>query len=339
MLLGLDASDVWQRVHAQTHPRLQRLASLLPAITASEHAPATVDKYSQTFERFRRWCRETEIQALPATSEHVALYLVELMLAAESSAPVDAAYSAINWAHRKACMDSPCQSTLVAQTVQGCHRLLAKPAHKKRPLTMDQIKVLVRHFHRPDLSLVHLQMLTLVLPGFKGFMRWDDMARLRPENINITGQHMTVFLESRKNDQFREGHLVPISRAEDVSFCAVYWMEKFLSRAQHLANQPLFGKVRMVGDVQVIRDSMTYSRAREVFLGMLKEANIAKSSVGRSEFGLHSLRSGGVSSALQNPGVSVRLVQRHGGWKHLESMQGYVAESPEALLQVTKGME
>ena len=56
------------------------------------------------------------------------------------------------------------------------------------------------------------------------------------------------------------------------------------------------------------------------------------------EYGLHSLRSGGVSAALQVPGVSGRLVQRHGGWRHIESMQGYV-KGDAALLSVTGGLK
>ena len=55
-----------------------------------------------------------------------------------------------------------------------------------------------------------------------------------------------------------------------------------------------------------------------------------------SKFCLHSLRSGGVSAALSSPGVPVRLVQRHGGWRRLDSMEGYVDETLDNLLQVSR---
>ena len=67
---------------------------------------------------------------------------------------------------------------------------------------------------------------------------------------------------------------------------------------------------------------------------MLQEVNESP-----QEYGLHSLRSGGVSAALQVPGVSGRLVQRRGGWRHIESMQGYVKEGDAALLSVTSGLK
>ncbi|XP_065198970.1 uncharacterized protein LOC135830672 [Sycon ciliatum] len=303
-----------------------------------EHASSTVTKYSQTFDRFVQWCRRVQVNYLPASADHVALYLVELLSAASSSAPISSAVSAIAWAHRKVCLPSPTDTPLVGQTILGCQRLLARPAHKKTPITMAQLRQLVCTFDRPRLSLMHLQMLALITLGFRGFMRWDDMSRLKVTNIEVNSQHMTVFLDSRKNDQFREGHLVPISRCPDRSVCAVFWMETFLDRAQHQPGQPLFGKIQMDKGVQVVHGSMTYSRAREMFLDMLREAGVSDVQSGVQEYGLHSLRAGGVSSALRAPGIPVRLVQRHGGWKHLESMQGYVAESADATLQVTRGM-
>ena len=56
------------------------------------------------------------------------------------------------------------------------------------------------------------------------------------------------------------------------------------------------------------------------------------------EYCLHSLRSGGVSTVLQSPGIPVLLAQRHGGWRRLESMEGYVDESLESLLHVSRSL-
>ena len=83
----------------------------------------------------------------------------------------------------------------------------------------------------------------------------------------------------------------------------------FLKEGQHLPDQPLFVKVRMVDHKQAIRESITYSRARELFLAVLREAGVSRSmSASRQEFGLHSLWSRGVFSPLANPGLPVRLV-------------------------------
>eukprot|EP00117_Sycon_ciliatum_P008268 scpid81434/ scgid11043/ len=96
----------------------------------------------------------------------------------------------------QACIDAPCCSELVRQTLQGCHRLLARPAQKKKPFTLQDIRKLIQCSSQSEPSLVHLQMMTLILLGFRGFLRWGDMVRLQPDSINISARHMSVFIES-----------------------------------------------------------------------------------------------------------------------------------------------
>jgi hypothetical protein len=56
---------------------------------------------------------------------------------------------------------------------------------------------------------------------------------------------------------------------------------------------------------------------------------------GNVDFGLHSLRSGGATVAA-NASVSDRCWKRHGRWKCDKSKDGYVADSLDRRLAVTK---
>jgi len=74
--------------------------------------------------------------------------------------------------------------------------------------------------------------------------------------------------------------------------------------------------------------SISYSCLREQF--------IRKSlRVWHVEFGLHSLRVGGATKAA-NMGVPDRLFKRHGRWKSENAKDGYVDDSVERRLSVTK---
>ena len=53
------------------------------------------------------------------------------------------------------------------------------------------------------------------------------------------------------------------------------------------------------------------------------------------EFGLHSLRAGGATAAANN-GVPDRLFKRHGRWKSDGAKDGYVEDSADRRLEVTK---
>ena len=72
---------------------------------------------------------------------------------------------------------------------------------------------------------------------------------------------------------------------------------------------------------------------RELFLAKWKELGFDP-----SQFGLHSLRAGGATTAA-NAGVPDRLFKRHGRWRSETAKDGYVKDSREVLLSVTKSLK
>ena len=92
--------------------------------------------------------------------------------------------------------------------------------------------------------------------------------------------------------------------------------------------------MRTVGSKSCIREKMTYSSARERLKDMLEKIGLDA-----SKFCLHSLRSGGASAALRTEGIPIRLVQRHGGWRRIESLEGYIEESLDNLLCVSRRLD
>lgn len=56
-----------------------------------------------------------------------------------------------------------------------------------------------------------------------------------------------------------------------------------------------------------------------------------------SDFGLHSLHSGGTSQVARN-GVSGRVWRRHGGWRTVQAADGYVEESLDNTLLVSRSL-
>ena len=72
---------------------------------------------------------------------------------------------------------------------------------------------------------------------------------------------------------------------------------------------------------------------RELFLAKLTELGFDS-----TKYGLHSLRSGGATAAA-NEGVPDRLFKWHGRWKSESAKDGYVKDSREALMSVTKSLK
>ena len=79
---------------------------------------------------------------------------------------------------------------------------------------------------------------------------------------------------------------------------------------------------------------MSYARTREIVLQAFAELGYP-----RHLFGLHSLiiRAGGASAAA-NAGVGDRLFKRHGRWRSDRAKDGYIKDSLESLLSVSKSL-
>ena len=74
---------------------------------------------------------------------------------------------------------------------------------------------------------------------------------------------------------------------------------------------------------------LSYTRAQEILLKALDDIDFDK-----SRFDLHSLRSGGASTAA-NKGVSERLLKAHGRWSSDRAKDGYIKDNLRSQMSVS----
>ena len=102
------------------------------------------------------------------------------------------------------------------------------------------------------------------------------------------------------------------------------------------SNLPLFRRLvfHRSNSSYSLRDAIiSYTSCREILRNSLKELGF-----NLDDYGLHSLRSGGITSVIRNScnSVSERLLKIHGRWKIDAAKDMYVKESLDNRLQVTK---
>ena len=198
------------------------------------------------------------------------------------------------------------------------------------PITADQVKEVVRKFGSGNLS--ELQITCLISIGFAGFLRWDDLKALRRCDLLITDDHMSISLAKRKNDQFREGSSILVARIHSSS-CPVAVMERFLLAGGHQKSDYLFRNICHNKQGFSLRPQpLSYSRASELFKKQLKAIGLNP-----KQYGLHSLRSGGASTAAA-AAIPDRLLMRHGGWRSESAKNMYIQETQETLLKVSRAL-
>ena len=116
--------------------------------------------------------------------------------------------------------------------------------------------------------------------------------------------------------------------------CPVAMLECYIERTGIRCNDQcfLFCAIQNTKRSEILRQSgkISYTCMNDLYNKKLTSLGFSA-----AEFGLHSLRSGGATTAA-NAGVPDRLFKRHGRWKSENAKDGYVKDSIESRLQVSK---
>ena len=327
------SAGVWPLLKNLEDPELRRLAQSLPATVLKSRADSTTKKYLGAYQRWKTWAEARhEVPAFPVQAVHLALYLQHLSESVQSKAAVEEAVHALSWLHEVAGLEAVGSVPIVQATVNGLRRVLAKPKTRKEPITVDMLKAMVESVG-PDPSLTEVRLLAMCLISFAGFLRCDELIKLKCSDITINAESMIINVASSKTDQYREGSSLVVART-GTETCPVSMLERYFTMGGlcHTSHERVFRGITKTRTGEKLRKSggLSYSRAREILLEKIKAMGWDP-----SQFGMHSLRAGGATAAA-NAGVPDRLFKRHGRWRSETAKDGYVKDSVEKRLEVSK---
>ena len=260
------------------------------------------------------------------------VYLQHLSETKASKSAVEEAVNSLAWAHSMAGISSPTTSPFIQATLEGLKRALAKPVCKKAPFTVEMLQAVVRDAKETN-SLSSLRLAAICLISFAGFLRFDELANIRPCDLEISEDNWTKQIPRSKTDQLRQGNEVVVARTSSET-CPVAMLETYIQRGgiQMDSSQKLFRPISN-GRCEKLHESggITYSRMRELLKQKLVELGF-----NAADFSLHSLRAGGATAAAA--GVSDRVFKRHGRWKSETAKDGYIEDSLHKRLSVTQNL-
>ena len=334
LFVSVDMLDkgAWNVFKELDDPELKDLAKELPMTVMSSRASSTTSKYLRAFRRWKEWANSHKLTSIPAAAHHIALYLQYIAKTTTSKATAEEAVYAIAWAHSLAGLPSPTETPLVQTTLQGLCRLLAKPIKKKEPMTVEMLQAMVRDVDRNE-TLTSVRLATACLLAFAGFLRFDELIHIRCCDLTVDEKMLKIQIPRSKTDQLRKGDEVIIARSLAMT-CPVRMLERYIRMANIRMDSELFlfRQITKSKKGESLRDggAVSYTTMRELFKKKVKELGYPA-----DVFGLHSLRAGGASAAA-NAGVSDRLFKRHGRWRSDNAKDGYVEDSLDNRLSVTR---
>ena len=300
-------------------------------------ADSTAKRYKKEIVKFIEYCNFSGVRPVPPFPvAFIVAYLFKVSKSSNSYASLVMSHAALKWFHSLGPSNgaNPLDNSI-------CHNLLEaarrnKPVSvKKAPISADIIKSIIDKFAGPSANLKDMRVACICSLGFAGFFRYDELSNIAPSHLEFFPDHLRVFVPRAKNDIYREGNYVYIKRLGN-KYCPVALLEGYISMCgiELSSSVALFRPVRFFKSTNTYKlhgVTLSYTRCREIFKECLKEIG-----VNHKLYGLHSLRSGGATSAVShNPNLSERVLKLHGRWKSDTAKDMYILEDISKRLQVT----
>ena len=229
-------TGIWHDASALTDPSLTSEIPALLDLQLHSKAPSTLQKYRTGWSRWRNWATsKIGVPVIPAKPLHVALFISELHKASVANntgfSTIQSVIYSIKWAHNLAGIeDCPTSHPLVKSSLEGAKRILARPVQPQEPLQLDTVEKIAEHYASSN-SLAAIRFLFILLVGFAGFFRLNEIQNMQLKDVQIFAERMSVRVPKRKNDQYREGHSFLLVRSIK-STCAVAITEKRILKSR-----------------------------------------------------------------------------------------------------------
>ena len=192
---------------------------------------------------------------------------------------------------------NPLDDACAKNVIESAKRAKGNPIVKKEPISTNLVKNIIDKFAAEGASLKDLRIAALCSLGFAGFFRFSELGNILCKHIVFLEDHIKIFVPHSKMDVYREGNFVYIAQTL-LKYCPVSILLRYMHEAKltPTSNLPLFSALNKTKSGCIMRSSrLSYSRCREVF----KEA-LGVLVCDREVYGLHSLRSGGITLVVNN---------------------------------------
>ena len=276
--------------------------------------------------RFLDWCkRNSEAESYPFSSTVVTLSLFQLFAHQHKSYEVLVmVHTALKWFHSFVPIKgpNPLDDACPKNVIESAKRTKGNSIVKKEPISTDLIKKIIDKFAADGASLKDLKIAALCTLGLAGFFRFSELINILREHIVFLEDHIKIFVPHSNPDVYREKNFVYIAKTLS-KYCPVSILLRYMREAKltPTSDLPLFSPLSKTKSGYMMRSS----RCREV----LKET-LGVLGCEPKVYGLHSLRTGGITSVVNNNDfkfILVKLLKLHGRWKTDVAKDMYVKEA------------
>lgn len=272
--------------------------------------------YRTLWRQFDSWCDFERIEAIPATPETVASYLIYMAKFGKKASTVNSACAAIRLAHQSGGAPDPTAAPLVKQTLKGIRRKHGTASVQKAATLPPDIRAMVDTFDTA--TLIGLRDRAIILVGFFTASRRSELIGLNVCDIEETVEGIKVTIRRSKTDQESKGFMKAVTRQDQPSYCPVRALRTYLESAG-IVEGPVF---RSIAKGEKVSMKALSGQA----IACIVKSAAANAGLDSGKYSGHSLRAGLVTTAARE-GASMIEIMSQTGHKSTDTVVKYIRKA------------
>ena len=266
----------------------------------------TLRAYQSDYNDFSLFCSKNGFQAMPTQPKILALYLTHLSSYSKYST-LKRRLASISILHKTKGHYIDTKHPIIVENLMGIKRTNGTNQKGKKPLLINDLKLLIQAIDMSkEKNIRKIRDKALILIGFSGGFRRSELVDIEYEDVEFVEEGVKIFVKRSKTDQSGEGMTKAIPYFDNINFCPVKALNKWIVEAE-LKD----GKIFNISD-------------KNVALIIKKYANYAGLDAHR--YAGHSLRSGFATSTAES-GAEERNIMAMTGHKSTEMVRRYIKEA------------
>jgi site-specific recombinase XerD len=266
----------------------------------------TLRAYQSDYNDFSLFCSKNGFQAMPTEPKILSLYITHLASYSKYST-LKRRLASISIIHKTKGHYIDTKHPIIVENLMGIKRTIGSNQRGKKPLLINDLKLLIKAIDESkEKNLRKIRDKALVLIGFSGGFRRSELVDIEYEDIEFVEEGVKIFVKRSKTDQSGEGMTKAIPYFDNINFCPVKALNKWVVEAE-LKD----GKIFNISD-------------KNVALIIKKYANYA--GLDSHRYAGHSLRSGFATSTAES-GAEERNIMAMTGHKSTEMVRRYIKEA------------
>ena len=134
--------------------------------------------------------------------------------------------TALKWVHDIAGVHNPMENKFLQNLVEGAKREHARPVSKKAPVTSESLEACCIKYQGCSTLTVRRD-ISMALLLFAGFLKYNESAQLKIQDVTICDTHLQLAIRKSKTDQYRKGNELVINKSNKIT-CPVLNLEKYM---------------------------------------------------------------------------------------------------------------